>query len=75
MEPFTEFLIRFIHAPLGGIALLCGGLSLVSKKGSRLHKKAGRVFFFSMLFSAFSALVISPLAESRKCFFIFNWSI
>ena len=45
MEPFAEFLIRFIHAPLDGIALFCGGLSLVSKKGSRLHKKAGGYFF------------------------------
>jgi uncharacterized membrane protein len=68
MEPFAEFLIRFIHIPLGGIALLCGGISLVSKKGSRLHKKAGRVFFFSMLFSAFSALVISLLPNHESAF-------
>ena len=68
MEPFAEFLIRFIHIPLGGIALLCGGISLVSKKGSRLHKKAGRVFFFSMLFLAFSALVISLLPNHESAF-------
>ena len=68
IEPFAEFLIRFIHIPLGGIALLCGGISLVSKKGSRLHKKAGRVFFFSMLFSAFSALVISLLPNHESAF-------
>jgi len=53
MEPLAEFLIRFIHIPLGGIALLCGGISLVSKKGSRLHKKAGRVFFSPCFFLLF----------------------
>ncbi|MGB1831755.1 MAG: hypothetical protein ACPHIT_06100, partial [Flavobacteriaceae bacterium] len=66
MEPFAEFLIRFIHIPLGGIALLCGGISLVSKKGSRLHKKAGRVFFLHAFFSFFS-LGDLPFAKSRKC--------
>lgn len=61
MEQFAEFLIQYIHAPLGGIALLSGGISLVSKKGSPLHKKSGKVFFYSMLLSAFSALVVSVL--------------
>jgi len=53
MEQFAEFLIQYIHAPLGGIALLSGGISLVSKKGSLFHKKSGKVFFtpcFCLLF-------------------------
>ena len=47
MEQFAEFLIQYIHAHLGGIALLSGSISLVSKKGSRLHKKPGKVYLFT----------------------------
>lgn len=68
MEQFAEFLIQYIHAPLGGIALLSGGVSLVSKKGSPLHKKSGKVFFYSMLLSAFSALVVSVLPNHESPF-------
>lgn len=68
MEQFAEFLIQYIHAPLGGIALLSGGVSLVSKKGSPLHKKSGKVFFYSMLLSAFSALVVSVLPNHKSPF-------
>lgn len=59
MEQFAEFLIQYIHAPLGGIALLSGGISLVSKKGSLFHKKSGKVFFLlhaSVCFFSFSGL-------------------
>lgn len=71
MEQFAEFLIQYIHAPLGGIALLSGGISLVSKKGSPLHKKSGKVFFYSMLLSAFSALVVSVLPNHKSPFLFF----
>ena len=74
MEQFAEFLIQYIHAPLGGIALLSGGISLVSKKGSPLHKKSGKVFFYSMLLSAFSALVVSVL-PNHKSLFLFSIGI
>jgi hypothetical protein len=33
MELLAEYLILYIHALLGGIALLSGGISLISKKG------------------------------------------
>jgi uncharacterized membrane protein len=68
MELLAEYLILYIHAPLGGVALLSGGISLISKKGSRLHKKLGEVFFYSMLLSAFSALVVSVLPNHESPF-------
>lgn len=68
MEQFAEFLIQYIHAPLGGIALLNRGISLVSKKESPFHKKSGKVFFYSMLLSAFSALVVSVLPNHKSPF-------
>ena len=68
MELLAEYLILYIHAPLGGVALLSGGISLISKKGSHLHKKLGKVFFYSILLSAFSALVVSVLPNHESPF-------
>ena len=68
IERIAEILIYFIHAPLGGIALLAGGISLIAKKGNNVHKKSGRVFFFSMLFSAISAIIISVLPNHESPF-------
>ena len=64
----TEILIYYIHAPLGGIALFAGGIALVAKKGSQLHKKSGKVFFYSMLISAIAAFIISVLPKHENPF-------
>ncbi|MFT4662218.1 MAG: putative membrane protein [Glaciecola sp.] len=68
IEKIAEILIYYIHAPLGGIALLAGGISLVVKKGNNVHRKSGKIFFFSMLFSAISAFVISVLPNHESPF-------
>ena len=68
IEKIAEILIYYIHAPLGGIALLTGGISLIVKKGNNVHKKSGKIFFFSMLFSAISAFIISVLPNHESPF-------
>ncbi len=45
MEQFAEFLIQYIHAHLGGIALLSGSISLVSKRGAVCIKNRGKYFY------------------------------
>ena len=60
METTAQILI-YIHAATGGLALLSGAIALMTKKGSRKHKKSGLVFFYSMLTSALLALIISIL--------------
>lgn len=60
----SEKLIRFlvyVHATFGGIALLAGLFALIAKKGKAIHKKSGLLFFYSMLVSAFIALVVAML--------------
>jgi len=61
-------LLIYIHAAFGGIALLVGLVALVAKKGSPAHKKAGKVFFYTMLTSAIMALVISVLPNHESSF-------
>ena len=67
-QKIAEILIYYIHAPLGGIALFAGGIALVAKKGSQLHKKSGKVFFYSMLISAIAAFIISVLPKHENPF-------
>ncbi|WP_431109426.1 DUF2306 domain-containing protein [Winogradskyella poriferorum] len=68
IEKIAEILIYYVHAPLGGIALLSGGIALIAKKGNNVHKKSGKIFFFSMLFSAISAFIISVLPNHESPF-------
>jgi uncharacterized membrane protein len=68
IEKIAEILIYYIHAPLGGIVLLTGGIALIVKKGNNVHKNSGKIFFFSMLFSAISAFIISVLPNHESPF-------
>ena len=51
----------FTHVTLGGLAFFIGGITLFSKKGSRLHKLTGKIFYISMVVSVSITLVISIL--------------
>lgn len=76
LEKIAQWLI-YTHAGFGGIALLAGAVALIAKKGSKLHKKSGIVFFYSMLLSAFLSFIISimPKHESPFLFSIGVFSI
>lgn len=67
LEGIIEYLI-WLHAGLGGVALLSGAAALLVKKGSNAHKKSGKVFYYAMLFSASLALIISLLPNHESPF-------
>lgn len=67
IEKIAQTLI-YTHAGFGGISLLAGGLALVAKKGSQIHKKAGKVFYYTMLISALIAFVVSALPNHESPF-------
>ena len=69
IEQLVDTLI-ILHASGGGLALLSGAIALIAKKGSQLHIKTGKVFFWSMLSSAILAFLIavSPRHESPFLF-------
>lgn len=61
-------ILILIHASLGTIALCAGIPAMASKKGSTLHKKSGKIFFYSLLSSALLALLISCLPNHNSPF-------
>ncbi|MFK7749006.1 MAG: DUF2306 domain-containing protein [Kordia sp.] len=67
MDTFATYLI-YIHATLGSIAFIAGFIAIITKKGNTAHKKSGIVFYYSMLFSALSALVIAVLPKHENAF-------
>lgn len=67
MEQTITVLI-YIHAAFGGIALLAGLVSMIVKKGSKLHKKFGLVFYYTMLISAITAMGVALLPHHESPF-------
>ena len=67
MDTFATYLI-YIHATFGGIAFIAGFIAIITKKGGNYHKKSGIIFYYTMLFSALSALVIAVLPKHESPF-------
>lgn len=63
----TRILI-YVHAAFGGMALLSGAISLIATKGNTLHKKSGKLFFFTMLASTSLSLIIAVLPYHKSPF-------
>ena len=59
----------FIHAALGGIALLAGLVALSSTKGRTTHKKTGRIFYYALLSSALIAMLVTLMPNHTSPFF------
>ena len=57
-------LILFLHIAGGSVALVAGAAALAVRKGSRLHRQAGNVFFGSMLVMAAIGAAVSPVLVS-----------
>ncbi len=67
MEPIITLVI-YIHAALGGIGLLTGIGSMAVKKGSKLHKRLGNIFSYSMITSCVLILPIAWLPNHESLF-------
>lgn len=67
MEQAIQIFI-IIHAAFGGIAFVSGFISMFAKKGRFLHRKSGLVFFYAMVISALSALLIAILPNHESPF-------
>lgn len=67
-DMYTAFLI--LHIVAGHIALIAGAVAMIAKKGSTIHVKSGRFFFYSMLGVSASALFMTALKPNVFLFHI-----
>lgn len=67
MEQTIKILI-YIHAFFGGLGLLTGMISIFAKKGGIRHKRAGKVFSYSMLVSSVISLFIARMPNHENLF-------
>jgi uncharacterized membrane protein len=58
MDIFYKTLL-YTHIISGGIALVCGSIAMLTKKGQKAHRTSGKIFFYSMLLVCFSAIGIA----------------
>lgn len=70
MEIFKLLLVAHIIG--GGISLLLGLYIMLAKKGNRLHKRIGSIYFYSMLLAAVVAI---PMCYLHPNYFLFLISI
>jgi uncharacterized membrane protein len=49
------------HIASGSVSLLAGLIAILSPKGNKIHRTAGKIFFYSMLLVSASAITISLL--------------
>ena len=75
LPPFPYFypmqlyiILLTLHIAGGSLGLISGTVIMVRKKGDKLHRRLGKVFFYSMLTSSLAAL---PLAWFKPMIFLF----
>lgn len=66
----TKILI-ITHIIFGSIALISGTISLITKKGNKLHKKFGKVFYYTLLLSALISLLVAIMPNHKNPFLFF----
>jgi hypothetical protein len=67
MEDFIRYAI-YVHAALGGVALLGGLISILAKKGGGAHRKSGLVFTWSMILTGSIAMIVALLPNHENPF-------
>lgn len=67
MEAFVKIII-YIHAFFGGIGLIAGFATLIFKKGSKNHKRFGKIFSYSMVLSSLIPLGVCLVPNHENPF-------
>lgn len=69
MEAFIKSVL-ILHIVAGSLALICGSLSMIARKGKSVHKKSGIIFFYAMMVVATSAIFLSIVKSSSFLLFV-----
>lgn len=67
IEQILKILI-YIHAFFGGLGLITGMISIFVKKGGINHKKAGKIFSYSMIISSTISLFVALMPNHKNQF-------
>lgn len=59
MQLLLNQLLLGVHIAGGALCLITGFISLVIKKGGKVHRKSGKLFYYGMMAVALSALLLS----------------
>lgn len=52
-------ILIYIHAFFGALALISGGVAISTKKGSKIHKRFGKIFYYTMLLAGTLGIIVS----------------
>lgn len=63
-------ILLITHATVGGLSLLAGTIVLLLPKGKHLHFTWGNIFYWSMLFTGCSAVILSLLPDIGSLFLL-----
>lgn len=63
-------LARILHIVAGSLSLAAGAVALATRKGSRPHRAAGKVFLVAMLTIAATAVVLALVRPNPFLFFL-----
>ena len=55
-----------LHIGGGTMGMISGGVAMFARKGGRLHRVAGTVFFVSMLFMTGIAAIVAPMLPEAR---------
>ncbi len=62
--------ILYVHILVGSIALISGAVSILSKKGMPLHRKAGSIYFWAMTLVFITGIIVAGFRFNRFLFLI-----
>jgi hypothetical protein len=60
--PLSALLV--FHIAAGGIGLIAGWTALVARKGARLHRRSGTIFFIAMIAMSIAGAIVAVLAPA-----------
>lgn len=78
MENLIKTLI-YIHAFFGGLGLIAGVISILVRKGGKLHKLWGKIFSVGMITSSLLSLIVASFPGHENMFLfligilLFTW--
>jgi len=62
--------ILWLHIISGGLALLSGPIAMINQDGGKLHRKAGIIYFYSMMVIFVSSIILSIVRENWFLFMV-----